>query len=159
MVKKQIFGTGFSEITKLKILRRDNYTCIYCGRLGAVVDHVIPRSKGGITTKANGVACCTSCNMKKKGNLDLPYITRGLFYLSTVGENTSWVDKLTDSIVLHEKYTEITEPCPDISMLQNNVRIMLRHDLSHSEISYFLDVSIVTVEKIAGELRKLEGVI
>jgi 5-methylcytosine-specific restriction endonuclease McrA len=52
---------------KKNILRRDGYTCQYCGRRGErlTVDHIIPRSRGGETTWINVVAACLKCNLKK----------------------------------------------------------------------------------------------
>ena len=52
---------------KKNILRRDHYTCQYCGRRGdrLTVDHVVPRSKGGKTTWENIVSACYACNRTK----------------------------------------------------------------------------------------------
>jgi 5-methylcytosine-specific restriction endonuclease McrA len=57
---------------KKNILRRDGYTCQYCGRRGErlTVDHVLPRSRGGETTWTNVVAACLRCNLRK-GNRTL----------------------------------------------------------------------------------------
>src|SRR2546430_1781369 len=43
---------------KKNILRRDGYTCQYCNRRGdrLTVDHVLPRSRGGVTTRTYRVA-------------------------------------------------------------------------------------------------------
>ena len=44
--------------------------CHYCGRkVGAeklTMDHVIPVSRGGRSTRGNCVPCCKDCNSKKK---------------------------------------------------------------------------------------------
>lgn len=55
---------------RFKILERDNFTCQYCGRTpqhGAVlvVDHIIPRSKGGRTISNNLITSCFECNIGK----------------------------------------------------------------------------------------------
>ncbi len=52
---------------KKNILRRDGYTCQYCGRRGErlTVDHIDPRSRGGETTWTNVVAACLRCNLRK----------------------------------------------------------------------------------------------
>ena len=44
--------------------------CHYCGRktppAELTMDHVVPVSRGGRTTKGNVVACCKACNDQKK---------------------------------------------------------------------------------------------
>jgi 5-methylcytosine-specific restriction endonuclease McrA len=57
------------HLTKREILRRDNYTCQYCGRkmLHLTIDHIIPRHLGGCHTWENLVAACPSCNHHKGG--------------------------------------------------------------------------------------------
>ena len=57
------------KITRKAVLARDAYTCQYCGREshGLTVDHVIPRSRGGISAWDNIVAACAPCN-RRKGN-------------------------------------------------------------------------------------------
>lgn len=54
------------------VLRRDNYTCGYCGtKKGTMTwDHIHPKSKGGQDTWLNSVTACQPCN-SKKGNLTL----------------------------------------------------------------------------------------
>jgi len=51
------------------ILRRDQYICQYCGKVGnpssLTIDHIKPRSLGGITTWENCVTACFDCNNKK----------------------------------------------------------------------------------------------
>ncbi len=60
------------------ILRRDRYTCGYCGRqigdkqrghiLGKhdfTVDHILPISRGGKNTWGNTVCACAACNQRK----------------------------------------------------------------------------------------------
>jgi 5-methylcytosine-specific restriction endonuclease McrA len=58
------------KITRKAVLARDAYRCQYCGSesSGMTVDHVIPRSKGGLSVWENIVASCAPCN-RKKGNL------------------------------------------------------------------------------------------
>lgn len=58
-------------LSRKNILLRDRNMCQYCqtvltaGEL--TLDHVIPRSRGGLSTWENLVACCHSCN-RRKGN-------------------------------------------------------------------------------------------
>jgi 5-methylcytosine-specific restriction endonuclease McrA len=59
----------YKEITlsRRNVLHRDNYTCQYCGdrRHDLTVDHIVPRSKGGVDSWDNVVAACLRCNVKK----------------------------------------------------------------------------------------------
>lgn len=58
-----------SSKMRFSILRRDNFTCQYCGRsapkVELQVDHIIPRSKGGLSEPDNLVAVCFECNIGK----------------------------------------------------------------------------------------------
>ena len=64
------------------VLRRDQYTCAYCGvqvggkRRGQVlakqdftVDHILPVSRGGKNSWGNTVCACPSCNQRKADRL------------------------------------------------------------------------------------------
>lgn len=54
---------------RFEVLRRDSFTCQYCGRKAPLVvlhaDHVVPRIAGGPTTLENLVAACAECNLGK----------------------------------------------------------------------------------------------
>ena len=58
-------------LSRKNILLRDRNTCQYCGDVLAsgelTLDHVVPRSRGGLSTWENLVACCHPCN-RRKGN-------------------------------------------------------------------------------------------
>ena len=58
-------------LSRKNILLRDRNTCQYCGSClpagELTLDHVIPRSRGGVSTWENLVACCHICN-RRKGN-------------------------------------------------------------------------------------------
>jgi 5-methylcytosine-specific restriction endonuclease McrA len=49
------------------VLHRDSYTCQYCGdhRHDLTIDHIVPRSRGGLDSWDNVVAACLRCNVKK----------------------------------------------------------------------------------------------
>jgi 5-methylcytosine-specific restriction endonuclease McrA len=54
------------KITRRAVFARDDWTCQYCGvRANLTVDHVIPRSKGGLSSWDNIVASCAPCNRRK----------------------------------------------------------------------------------------------
>lgn len=54
---------------RYRIFARDNYTCRYCGNqppeVKLVIDHVIPRAKGGTDDEANLLVACEACNLGK----------------------------------------------------------------------------------------------
>lgn len=58
-------------LSRKNILLRDRNTCQFCGRTlpasELTLDHVIPRSRGGLSTWENLVTCCYRCN-NRKGN-------------------------------------------------------------------------------------------
>ncbi|MBB3108474.1 hypothetical protein FHS18_000502 [Paenibacillus phyllosphaerae] len=58
---------------RLLILQRDNYVCKYCGRFGDTIDHVMPKSKGGLSTPDNCVCACAECNLRKADHLDFVF--------------------------------------------------------------------------------------
>ncbi len=52
--------------TRRNLLRRDGYTCQYCGsQKDLTIDHVLPRSRGGEHSWTNVVAACRPCNQRK----------------------------------------------------------------------------------------------
>src|SRR5215469_13306260 len=65
-------------LSRKNILLRDRNTCQYCNvsltAAELTLDHVVPRSRGGLSTWENRVACCHSCN-RKKGNSLLHELT------------------------------------------------------------------------------------
>ncbi len=58
-------------LSRKNILLRDRNTCQYCGNVHPsgelTLDHVVPRSRGGLSAWENLVACCHPCN-RQKGN-------------------------------------------------------------------------------------------
>jgi 5-methylcytosine-specific restriction endonuclease McrA len=54
-------------LTRRNVFFRDAHTCQYCGYSGdeLTLDHVIPRSRGGVDSWENLVAACVRCNVHK----------------------------------------------------------------------------------------------
>ena len=59
-------------LSRKNVLHRDDYTCQYCGKSNTslTVDHIQPKSRGGLNSWDNVVAACLRCN-NKKGNKTL----------------------------------------------------------------------------------------
>ena len=59
------------RFNRFNVYSRDRNTCQYCGhrlpRVELNLDHVIPRSQGGMSTWENIVCSCHSCNRRKGG--------------------------------------------------------------------------------------------
>lgn len=52
--------------TRFNLFLRDEFCCQYCTAKGDLTfDHVLPRSRGGITSWENVVAACSPCNLRK----------------------------------------------------------------------------------------------
>ena len=57
---------------RLKVLNRDNFKCVFCGKSPATdfgtklhIDHILPFSKGGKSTLENLQTLCEECNLGK----------------------------------------------------------------------------------------------
>lgn len=61
------------RFSRLNIMLRDTHTCQYCGqrlkRTELNIDHVVPRSRGGVTIWENVVTSCHECNRRKGGRM------------------------------------------------------------------------------------------
>lgn len=55
--------------SRRNVFKRDRSTCQYCGRRPPAdeltIDHVVPRSQGGVSTWENCVLACMDCNSRK----------------------------------------------------------------------------------------------
>jgi 5-methylcytosine-specific restriction endonuclease McrA len=53
-------------LNRQNILKRDNSICQYCGtNSDLTLDHVIPKSRGGLSDWSNLITACKKCNSKK----------------------------------------------------------------------------------------------
>src|SRR3954467_15447622 len=59
------------KFNRRNIFARDNNQCQYCGKRFPTaelsLDHIVPRSQGGVSTWENIVCACVGCNVKKGG--------------------------------------------------------------------------------------------
>ena len=52
--------------TRFNVFLRDRFECQYCGHPDDLTfDHLVPRSRGGLTTWENVVTACSPCNLRK----------------------------------------------------------------------------------------------
>jgi 5-methylcytosine-specific restriction endonuclease McrA len=62
------------------VLARDKRACGYCGGTASTIDHVLPRSRGGLNEWVNTVAACGRCNNRKgdrtPGETRMPLLVR-----------------------------------------------------------------------------------
>ena len=58
------------NFTRFNVFLRDKFTCQYCGdKKDLTFDHLLPKSRGGLTDWNNVVTACSSCNVRKGGKL------------------------------------------------------------------------------------------
>jgi 5-methylcytosine-specific restriction endonuclease McrA len=57
------------SVSRRAVMARDGGLCQYCGSRADSIDHVVPRSKGGMHTWENVVAACRPCNVRKRDRL------------------------------------------------------------------------------------------
>ena len=55
-------------------------SCIYCGKTSESIDHVLPRSRGGLSITENCVPACLSCNGSKTDNDAFEWYRKQRFY-------------------------------------------------------------------------------
>jgi hypothetical protein len=63
------YNRSIAPALRKKILRKADYQCVQCGhdlhQSGHHIDHIIPFSRGGLTTEDNLQALCPRCNLRK----------------------------------------------------------------------------------------------
>ncbi|PYT06383.1 MAG: HNH endonuclease, partial [Acidobacteria bacterium] len=65
----QGFGERSVVFSRKNIFKRDRHTCQYCGAQpgpeSLTIEHIVPRSKGGVSSWENCVLACVACNKRK----------------------------------------------------------------------------------------------
>ena len=70
----------FSKTLRWKVMERDGFRCVKCGRSAAdgivlEVDHEYPRARGGMATMENGQTLCFDCNRGKGAHVSATHTT------------------------------------------------------------------------------------
>jgi 5-methylcytosine-specific restriction endonuclease McrA len=69
-LKTYVQPSRHPAFTRFNVFLRDKFSCQYCGDHDELTfDHIIPRSKGGLTSWENVVAACSPCNLAKGDKL------------------------------------------------------------------------------------------
>lgn len=75
----------------IDIADRQHWRCIYCAAdlkdVGASMDHILARSRGGLHTASNVQALCMSCNCKKQRMTDAEFREYFRLMYSTNGQD------------------------------------------------------------------------
>ena len=67
-LKSCVTPSTHPNFTRFNVFLRDKFTCQYCGdKRDLTFDHLLPKSKGGLTDWENVVTACSTCNVKKGG--------------------------------------------------------------------------------------------
>ena len=68
-LKNYVKPPQWPAFTRFNLFLRDRFNCQYCGEASDLTfDHLLPRSKGGLTTWDNVVTACSKCNLKKSNH-------------------------------------------------------------------------------------------
>lgn len=55
-----------TPLSRRTVFARDDWLCQYCGGAADSIDHVMPRSRGGLHEWENVAAACRPCNLRKR---------------------------------------------------------------------------------------------
>ena len=88
---------------RFEVLKRDRFTCSYCGKhppeVLLEVDHIVPRAAGGSDEIANLTTACTDCNRGKGGRM----LEEGV----SPGVNASALAEMQERIEQAKAYMEL----------------------------------------------------
>jgi len=74
---------AINSAKRLRVYRRDNFKCVECGTTEDLsIDHVVPKSLGGLDAESNLRTMCLPCN-RKKGNYHPTWKERLFAFLFT----------------------------------------------------------------------------
>ena len=80
------------EGIRLRILDRDDFTCVYCDEPALEVDHILPWSWNGDDSEENLVASCRDCNSIASNKI-FPSFQDKKEYILTIRSTLKWQKK------------------------------------------------------------------
>jgi len=162
---------------RFAILRRDGFTCIYCGgtppKVLLEVDHIVPKSDGGTDDEANLCTACTDCN-RGKGSKRLE---EGI--ASSIGERS--LESLRERLQQAREYADLQAEIEEFRSDQLDqvwsawttafggslekdgfYRVnggfpqesRIRGTLEQAPLQVILDAILITSEKFGGRIRR-----
>ena len=54
-----------TALSRRAVFARDDHRCQYCGAMADSIDHIVPRSRGGLHVWENVAAACRRCGLAK----------------------------------------------------------------------------------------------
>ena len=67
-LKNFIKPSEHPSFTRFNVFLRDKFSCQYCGdKKDLTFDHLLPKSRGGVTDWENVITACSVCNVRKGG--------------------------------------------------------------------------------------------
>jgi 5-methylcytosine-specific restriction endonuclease McrA len=79
-----------APLNRRAVFARDGHRCQYCGAAAESIDHVVPRSRGGLHEWENVVAACRPCNVRKRDRL-LTETAMQLRHPPSVPREVTWI--------------------------------------------------------------------
>lgn len=98
-----------------------NWKCAYCDKqlteLTATVDHIIPKHKGGHSTRNNLACCCSSCNRGKASSYWADWYKLQQHYSEhRVSKIEKWLEQKPSSIKLSSSEQAVPYLCHDATI-------------------------------------------
>lgn len=137
-----------SKTLRFEVLKRDGFRCRYCGVTAVAsaleVDHVVPRSKGGVDSPENLVAACFDCN---RGKSDVSLEERKLLPAEDpIGKALEHADQIREYLMaqeiveaerarivdwLDDKWRQVVNDDPPLTLHKRWRSLAATNELSH----------------------------
>jgi 5-methylcytosine-specific restriction endonuclease McrA len=101
-----------AALSRRAVFARDRHRCQYCGTAAENIDHVVPKSRGGLHEWENVVAACRPCNARKEDRL--PHeVGMALRRKPTVPRELTWIIVAVAShAAIPESWRNYLQPLP-----------------------------------------------